>query len=94
MSFQIFVTMEKKQKKLIFLKMKDPISFFWKMGPSRFELETSALSRRRHNHLDYGPYILFAYSYLKVLPGSFFTSVENCSPQTSQERHVPSYPKP
>jgi len=28
------------------------------------------------------------------LPGSFFTSVENCSPQTSQERHVPSYPKP
>ncbi len=36
------------------------------MGPLRFELRTSAMSRRRHNRLDHEPVLLCFIYYTKV----------------------------
>ena len=56
-----------KEEKLYAI-LADKVQKVLEMGPSRFELETSALSRRRHNQLDYGPFISFCVFLFKVLP--------------------------
>ena len=54
-----------KEEKLYAI-LADKVQKVLEMGPSRFELETSALSRRRHNQLDYGPFISFCVFLFKV----------------------------
>ena len=44
---------------VFYFPKKSPRSF--RMGPLRFELRTSAMSRRRHNRLDHEPMLLFPF---------------------------------
>ena len=44
------------------------LSYLGKVGPTRFERMTSAMSRRRHNQLDHGPASRFPVFCSKIKP--------------------------